>query len=1051
MRSRIVKGVLRVALAMGSCAVHAEDIDLFVDNPAGANGLPNVLFIIDNTANWTSAFDNEKQALVETFNTIPVFNDGSPRFNIGVMFAAETSSSDSNVSGGYVRAAIRPMTGTVADPGNRQLYAEMIATLDVGKDKGNGGASSLVMAEAYRYFSGGAPYAGNNKAKADYTDNTGADWSSSATTLASLTAMQKIYKLDGNALSSKSATRYNGPAASQCGKNYIIYISNGPSQDSSQVIAQATQMLAAAAGAKAAEATKEIDDLQFVGSQTNVSDEWARFLNKELGIVTYTINVDPRTTGQGPGWNALLKSMADEGGGRYFAVDSTDNAGSEIKDAVGEVLAQIQAVNSVFASVSLPVSANTQGTFSNQVYIGMFRPQASAYPRWTGNLKQYQLGRVDGVLHLVDARPEIAINPLTGFITDCARSFWTPTLKDQYWAFRPAGECPPAADTSISNSPDGDVVEKGGQGHLLRNTTTRTLKTCTPGFCNSGDTLTNFDSNNDAITSELLGVNADQRVELIDWARGQDLDNEDSPSTSTSIRASVHADVVHSRPVAIDFGAAGSPKVVVFYGGNDGVFRAINGNQSAGIGPSGSQVAAGGELWGFVPHEFYGQFQRLRTNTPQINFPNVISAGAKPKPYGIDGPITAYRGSTHTWIYATMRRGGRALYAFEVPNDNPASVKLKWRKGCPENFPRTGTVSDTGCDPNLAGLGQTWSAAKTFKAAGHDGGASPLLIMGGGYDTCEDRDPHTCTSSTKGNKVYVLDADSGNVLNVLDTERSVIADLTIVPDSAGLAKYAYTADLGGNVYRVNIGADEPADWTITRIASLGCATAASCPGNRKFMFAPDVLDNNGEYVVLLGSGDREKPLLYYAAAASVTNYFFMLRDRPGDSTWLATESTNCGSAVLCLDSLLGITTEANPTPTALAAKKGWYLGLRPTEQVVTSAITIFGTVTFSTHTPYAPRVTDPRCESTLGTARVYNISFLDAASHNGTPDRSEELPPDTGLPPSPVAGMVDLGGAPIPFCIGCDSSSSIEVDEPTVPPSTMPSQPKGRVYWYIQR
>ena len=51
-------------------------------------------------------------------------------------------------------------------------------------------------------------------------------------------------------------------------------------------------------------------------------------------------------------------------------------------------------MNSVFASASLPVSVNTQGTFLNQVYIGVFRPDADALPRWPGNLKQYKLGIV---------------------------------------------------------------------------------------------------------------------------------------------------------------------------------------------------------------------------------------------------------------------------------------------------------------------------------------------------------------------------------------------------------------------------------------------------------------------------------------------------------------------------------------------------------------------------------------------------------------------------------------------------------------------------------
>jgi type IV pilus assembly protein PilY1 len=1037
MKSRIIKTAVIASLAIGHCAVHAEDVDLFVGNQPGATDRPNVLFIIDNTANWTAAFNNEKAALAATFLAIPVNADGTARFNVGVMLSAETSSSDSNISGGYVRAAMRPMTTA-----NKILYSNMIAALDVGKDKGNGGASSLVMAEAYRYFSGGAPYAGNNKAKADYTGNTGADWSNSATTLASLTAMQAIYLLPDNALSSKSANRYNWQTGT-CGKNYIIYISNGAPQDSNQYTTQANTMLAAAGGD-----TAQIP-VSPTGSQPNVSDEWARFLKSSLDVTTYAIDVDPATSGQGPGWTELLKSMSErQGGGKYIGVNSSINAGSEISAAVNKALSEIQAVNSVFASVSLPVSANLQGTFSNQVYIGMFRPAAGAYPRWTGNLKQYQLGRVNGVLHLVDADASAAVNPLTGFITECARSFWTPSTTDSYWNFRPGGECIPPPNSApnlyrISNFPDGNIVEKGAQGYVLRSSSARTLKTCAAGACT---TLTNFDVGNTAITAADLGVTDAQRADLINWARGSDLYNEDSVTTTT-VRPSVHGDVLHARPVALDFGTSTAHKVVVFYGGNDGVFRAINGNQTDNIG----STPPGGELWGFVPPEFYGKFKRLRDNTVQIKFPYVTATDAEPKPYAIDGPITAFRGSSDTWIYATMRRGGRGLYAFQVPNADPGSVTLKWRKGCPSNFPTTGTVSDTGCDADFSGIGQTWSAVKPLKAAGYGSGALPLLILGGGYDPCEDGDPNTCTSSTKGNKVYVLDADTGSVVRAFDTDRSVIADATIVPDgTTGLAKYAYTADLGGNVYRITFGTDVPADWTITKIASLGCATAATCSQNRKFMFAPDVLDNGGgEYIVLLGSGDREKPLLYYAAAANVSNYFFMLRDHPSDGTWLSTESGTCGTAVLCLDSLLPILTAGNPSPTDLANKKGWYLGLRPTEQVVTSAITIFGTVNFSTHTPDAPQA--GVCTSRLGDARVYNISYVNASSQNGTDNRDQLLPPDTGLPPSPVAGMVDLNGDDTGFCIGCGSTSSIEAEEPSPPAGTIPSYPKGRVYWYIQR
>jgi type IV pilus assembly protein PilY1 len=1034
MKSRIRRVVLGAALMLSHGWLHAEDIDLFVGSPADANDLPNVLFIIDNTANWTSAFTNETAALASVFEQLEDENGGA-KFNVGVIFSAETSSSDSNVSGGYVRAALRPMT-----PANKLKYGAMIRALDVGKDKGNAGVAALTMAEAYRYFSGGTPYAGNNKAKADYVGNTGADWSNSATTAASLTAMQAIYAIPGigtnpgNALFSKGGTVYNWPVGSQCGKNYIIYISNGPAQDSNTNTVQANAMLAAANGD-----TTQIA-LSPTGSQSNASDEWARFLKQKSGlnVTTYTINVNPSNTGQGPGWTAVLEKMAEVSNGTATTV-SDANGGEQIIIAVKKALAEIQGVNSVFASVSLPISANTQSTYSNQVYIGLFRPDAHAYPRWAGNLKQYQLGRLEGALRLVDADENGAVHSLTGFIKECARSFWTPTTADEYWTFRPAGEygaCTTLAsgiNYAASNFPDGNIVEKGGQGYTLRSTTARTLKTCSPTSCT---TLTDFAvTNTTDITQARLGAaDTAERTALIGWARGLDMDTEkDGP---TAMRPSVHGDVVHSRPVAVDFGTATAPKVVVFYGGNDGVFRAVNGNQTASIG----SAAAGSELWAFMPPEFYGNIKRIRDNTTQINFPNITTPGSQPKPYGMDGPITAYRGSTNTWVYATMRRGGRALYAFNVPNANPANITLKWKRGC----------DDSGCSTGFSGIGQTWSAPKPLTAAGY---SSPLLIVGGGYDACEDGDPHTCTSATKGNKIYVLNADTGTLLNTFDTDRSVIADITVVPDSAtGLAKYAYAADLGGNVYRVDIGTAAPLAWTSTKIASLGCSTPGTCASNRKFMFAPDVIEANGEYVVLLGSGDREKPLLYYSAATGVSNYFFMLRDRPAQADWLTLEATNCSNtAVICLNSLYGITGIANPSAADLSLKKGWYLGMSATEQVVTSAITIFGTVTFSTHAPDVPQA--GACTSRLGTARVYNIFYADAASANGTPDRSETLPADTGLPPSPVAGMVSMEGEeePVAFCIGCGSISSIEAEEPPVPSSVLPTQPKGRVYWYIQR
>jgi type IV pilus assembly protein PilY1 len=1027
MKHRLAKIVVTVALVVTHCSLlNAEDIDLFVSSAAGTN-LPNVLFVIDNTANWNTAFANEMTALANTLNSMP-----ENKFNIGIMLSTETGTNNNNISGGYVRAAIRTMNAS-----NKQAYVNLVRSFDKLLDKGNGGASGVTMAEAYLYFSGGVPYAGNYKVKTDYVGNRCVGCNLSA---AQIAVDNVVYSLQGNALGSKTGTQYVPPnQAGGCAKNYIIYISNGPNQESSGQDTTANNMLTTAGGSTA------MLPLSPTGSAANPSDEWARFMKESsLGVVTYTIDVDKITTGQGPGWSALLKSMASVSGGKYVDVNSGFNGGQEISDAVNKALSEIQAVNGVFAPVSLPPTVNTQGIYLNQVYVGMFRPDQDAYPRWNGNLKQYKLGVVGSALHLLDADDSTAINSLTGFITECARSYWTPTSADNYWSFKPQGSCIPPVGSALglyanSNFPDGNIVEKGAQGYKLRGTTTRTTKTCSPtsAGCTS---LTSFDTSNAAITQALLGASSSaERDAIINWERGLDvLDENNNSITSGEMRPSAHGDVVHSRPVAINFGTDVAPQVVVFYGGNDGMFRAINGNRSADIG----SVPAGGELWSFVPPEFYSQIKRIKDNNIQISFPNITVGSPLPKPYGVDGPITAYRDSSRTWIYASMRRGGRAIYAFNVDPTDPTNVSLKWKNGCPD------LGDDTGCSANFSGIGQTWSPPKAFIAPGY---ASPLLIMGGGYDRCEDADPNTC-GAPKGNHVFVMDADTGALLTTLSTDRSVVADVVIVPDSTtGLAKLAYVVDLGGNVYRVDIGTAAPRAWTITKIASLGCDTVSTCVANRKFMFAPDILENGSGYILLVGSGDREKPRFYSSPSVtnSVANYFFMLEDQPGDSTWLSSETGNCGTAVLCLDSLLGIPTASTPSATALASKKGWYLGLQSAEQVVTSAITIFGKVTFSTHQPSAPQ--PGACTSDLGTARVYNIWYKNASTVNNTNNRYEVLPP-IGLPPSPVAGMVTLDdGHSIPFCIGCSKDSPLEVTEPEVPPGTVPSQPKTRVYWYIQR
>ena len=1044
---KLVKSAVAASLTVASTLTAAEDIDLFMGLASGSTAsLPNVLIIIDNTANWNTAFEAEMSALAAT-----VAGLRAGKVRLGFMLYTETGGGNGNPDGGYVRAAVRTMSEDT-----KPLYQALVESLDKNDDKSNNGKLGLTMSEVDRYFSGREAYAGHNKVKRDYTNNS----------VSGLDASNAIYALRGNALSTDDDNTYVSPSdTSGCQKNYVVFLSNGKSDANNSDNRTATDHLRDVGGD-----TTPVAILPS-GYQDDVADEWARYMaNKiENAVITYTIDVVPTVRGQySEDYQALLRSIATQGQGKYFNVGSSgaSDLGSKIQETLGQVFGEIAAVNSAYSAASLPVSVNTQGVYLNQVFIGMFRPDRNALPRWYGNLKQYQIAVApDGTLNLADSNtpPDLAINTLTGFITPCALSYWTPTGVDTYWTYRQdefPNPCPTVANAAASNSPDGDIVEKGAAAYRLRAIApnSRVVKACT-GTCAE---LADFSTANDAITTASLGVGdegdpAQARVNLINWVRGQDIDDEDVDLNYSEMRPSAHGDVIHSRPLAVDY--SGDTGVVVFYGANDGMLHAVEGNQA---------LADGDELWSFVAPEHFSKLKRLRNNTPPIKFTapeteeETESPIPEPKDYFFDGSVGGFRKDASTiWIYPTMRRGGRRVYAFDV--SVPSSPELMWRRGCPG-------ASDSDCDTGFEDIGETWSEVQVLYAAGYlddsdPPAPKPIAIFGGGYDTCEDKEPNTCTTP-RGDHIYVLDAETGERLTTFDTDRSVAADITMVDRNYdGQVEFAYAVDTGGNLYRVNIGTAAPRDWTLTQVAALGCDTfsdsspcSASGTLNRKFLYAPEVVVvGTDQNAVLVGSGDREHPL-DTNKAVEVDNAFFMVKDKPGNPNWLADEDDNCGGQeLICMASLLPIAPEGdNPATEELNAKKGWALTfgtdtdgvVHNGEQVVTSAIVVGGVVYFSTHTPTAStRVT---CGPNLGTARAYGVGFWNAASPTGTTIRFDEMVAG-GLPPSPVGGLVEIGDSIYPFIIGGrqlegGGTSGLEVQNAGLVVSGV----RSRTYWYIE-
>jgi Tfp pilus tip-associated adhesin PilY1 len=789
------------------------------------------------------------------------------------------------------------------------------------------------------------------------------------------------------------------------------------------------------------------------------ADEWARFMH-DTGITVGTTkqyanvySIDVYNAQPDAKQSSLLSSMARNGGGKYFA--ATSEAG--ILSALNTIFSEIQSVNSTFASAALPISATNRAQNKNEVYIGMFRPET--HPRWFGNLKRYAIGKA-GSFFLAGADGADAVSATTGFVTPCGVSWWT-TDSAGYWfdtindqsrifiteatnagtlgtAWQPAGNDDRFAKGQCGNTgtwsdkPDGPAVEKGGAAQLLRNQVSRNIYTVPQGTAGPAS-LSAFSTSTSGLSSDAT-INSN----IAKFIVGQDVTGEIAVTPSTATRPSVHGDVIHSQPKPVDYG--GGTGVVIFYGANDGMYHAVSGS-------------SGQELWSFVAPESYSSLQRLMDNYPLVQSPyptppneTAIAANAK-REFFFDGSSGLYQNSDNSkvWIYTVMRRGGRMMYGFDVTT--PTAPSLKWRRGCPNQG------DDAGCTDGLSGIGQTWSTPRVAaQVNGYKSGGTyqPVVIVGGGYDTCEDVDSTgakaECTTNRtpKGKYVYVLDASSGALVATFETERSVVADVSLIDlNNDGVVDAAYAADTGGNLYRIDLGSTSSTDtsgWKITKVAYTNVTPSDSY---RKFLFPPAVLAYKGYVYVGIVSGDREHPLsASYPFTTPVINRAYVYLDDISRTTatdldgdkMLNRNSSDCNSSKV----LPG------------GAYVGWYMNLDANgrgEQGVTSALFQAGLMTFSTNRP----ITSQTCPTSLGEARNYVVNLLTGAGAIGVAGlcggNTSAVVIGGGLPPSPVTATVGDNGSEWTVVIGaCKEGVNCSPIKPSDFLGSIASK-RTRTYW----
>ncbi len=785
-----------------------------------------------------------------------------------------------------------------------------------------------------------------------------------------------LYGCQGNNANHPACgTTYTSPLISECQSNNVVLLTDGSPNGNNAVASIQARLgenctIANVDGSiNGGTCAAEFADYLY-------NEDNALNIDGDNSIKTHTIGFnfsDP--------W---LANVATAGRG----TSTTAETASDLLTVIDNIMT-IDSGNQTFVAPAVTLDRFTRLSHRKDMYLGMFKPTNRA--RWSGNLKKYHFTGNPPVI--TDSNTLEALDPATGNFYDTAQSFW-------------------------STEADGANVEQGGAANLL-NTTTRKVYTYTGG-ASKDLTLSQHavSESNTAITAAMLNVTDDEVANLLKWARGVDVKDENGNSLTTDTRRHM-GDPLHSQPVVLTYGGTkDTPDSLVFMATNEGYLHAVD-------------SATGQEAYAFIPPELLENLDFYYDNHRTTN-----------RLYGLDGDLTLWlddkngngaldSATESAYLYVGMRRGGNNYYALDVTNKT--SPRFLW--------------SIKGSQGQFSQLGQSWSKPTLSKVLINNT-ATDVLIFGGGYDPMQDH-ASIRSADTIGNALYIVNARTGALIwsaeesDYAAMEFSMPSDPRVIDvDGDGIADQIYIGDMGGQLWRFDINKSASNGNQLVDGGVIANISGTDPADNRRFFYPPDVsliADGTRTYMsVAIGSGHRAKPL-----STDVENRFYMIKQ---DSVYSApagygiidetaqvetytpiTEADLYESTNNTHDSA-GATTDEQAA-TARVKKNGWFfrLGLSG-EKVLAQSITVDNKIFFSTYVPDTAH-TDV-CTPAPGGGRAYAVSVYDSQ-----PIGSQRFTDLTrpAIPPPPNAVFTEDGAVTV--MVGPE------------PISTPPVNLTQRLYW----
>lgn len=672
-------------------------------------------------------------------------------------------------------------------------------------------------------------------------------------------------------------------------------------------------------------------------------------------ISTYTISFGDSVSNNG---KILLNAAAKAGGGAYYNADSASALSSALNNIIKDIAARQ-------FTMSAPSTANSnidKTQYLDNLYMTGFVPGKG--PFWGGNLKKLKYTSAG----IKDANDSLALDSNARLLST-AKTYW-------------------------SSAADGNAIAKGGvQEMLAKLTTARTIYTNTTSPSLVSLDKANFTTNQQKLDLGLSATATATDVDtIISWIKGVDTD---STAATKPNRTTIMGDMMHSKPLVINYGASsGDPDLRIVAGTNSGFLHMFK--------DSGDTVS---ETWAYIPYSLLKNQAVLKTASTAVD--HISGIDGSPVSYVVDknsdGKILSSTTGDKAWVFVGQRQGGRSYYALDVTN--PDSPSLKW-------------IITGGTTTGFSRLGQTWSTPQITKIPGYTDGSNykPVLVFAGGYDVNKDKTTIGSDDST-GNAIYFVDADTGELIfsvspdaatatNLSKTTMldSIPSDVTLFDSNGdGLTDRLYVGDTGGNVWRMDLSGTDKTKWSFFKLATLGSDDPIA--DDRRFFGAPlivrsinpkvtKLVDGTYKYTqqpydaVMLGSGNRNKP----SSDKTVKNGYFMIRDMH-PAVYGETETKPTDASAIDVSSLYNITgnkigTIASTGPTAAqmteiatltSSKKGWvyWMTANSGEKVFGSGLVSNGILNFTSFIPEAAAVGDNQCSlgASIGSTRLYSIDM----------------------------------------------------------------------------